>query len=301
MDPSDLQAFARAQELLSRTDDLEELPPMAPLSSQEDLALHSAAAQLDSQRGSAARSIPPTTSAPHPLLQSLLDEALRHNDVEVVRALAPRHASSSMADGSYQSHFGQVKVEEEGVPFALVGLIAQRGHVEMLERLLRLGTDAKRAAERMEHFKRGVLADVSPRTVLAKMEPPKSKEEKAKALTKKVQTCLDCLLEVALSTGDGEAVACLLPDYDGSVARGHLQPALPSALEAIAALAARRRDGTSLGALRKAGAVDWVKSCVGIGAVERMQTLSHLTSATAASPITAATAAAAAASSRRAA
>ena len=36
MDPSDMQAFARAQQLLSRKEDLDELPPMAPLSSMQE-------------------------------------------------------------------------------------------------------------------------------------------------------------------------------------------------------------------------------------------------------------------------
>ena len=31
MDPADMQAFARAQALLSRKEDLDDLPPMAPL------------------------------------------------------------------------------------------------------------------------------------------------------------------------------------------------------------------------------------------------------------------------------
>ena len=35
MDPADMQAFARAQQLLSRKEDLDELPPMAPLSSMQ--------------------------------------------------------------------------------------------------------------------------------------------------------------------------------------------------------------------------------------------------------------------------
>ena len=35
MDPADMQAFLRAQQLLSRNEDLDELPPMAPLSSMQ--------------------------------------------------------------------------------------------------------------------------------------------------------------------------------------------------------------------------------------------------------------------------
>lgn len=35
MDPADMQAFARAQQLLSRKEDLAELPPMAPLASMQ--------------------------------------------------------------------------------------------------------------------------------------------------------------------------------------------------------------------------------------------------------------------------
>ena len=166
------------------------------------------------------------------MLTALLKEAVRHGDDDLVAALNP--------DGGTPA---TVQIEERGVPAALLGLVAQRGQVDLLERLLRLSklTEQPQAATA---------------SALPKPEKPKTKEEK----TYTVQKCLNGALERAVSDGDGEAVACLLPEYDAAVARGHLQPKLPSALVAFAALAARRGDAASLKAMEKAGATHYVQS-----------------------------------------
>ena len=190
------------------------------------------------------------------MLHLLLAEAVRLGDKEMIEAFGPTGASAGGSNHNLE--------EEAAVPPALIGLVAQRGQTGLLERLLKLSklTEKKPAA------KPAIVA-------LTK----KTDKEKTAVL----QQCLNVLLEAALAAGDGEAVACLLPSYDLAVTEGHLQPVLPYALPAFAALAARRGEMASLAALKKAGAVEWTKACTGdwwiteqLGVHERMDCLSHL-------------------------
>ena len=143
------------------------------------------------------------------------------------------------------------------------------GQTGLLERLLKFSKLTERTPD-----------DVSLAAKQAIVAPKKKTDvEKTAAL----QQCLNALLEAALAAGDGEAVACLLPSYDLAVTEGHLQPVLPHALPAFAALAARRGEMASLATLKKAGAVEWTKACSGewtlteqLGVHERMDCLSHL-------------------------
>ena len=187
------------------------------------------------------------------MLHLLRAEAVRLGDKEMIEAFGPSGGASA-----------RDLEEEAAVPPALIGLVAQRGQTELLERLLKLSklTEPKPAA------KPAIVAT-------------KTKTDKEKTVV--LQECLNALLEAALTAGDGEAVACLLPSYDLAVTEGHLQPVLPYALPAFAALAARRGDMASLAALKKAGAVEWTKACTGewwlteqMGVHERMDCLSHL-------------------------
>jgi len=187
------------------------------------------------------------------MLHLLRAEAVRLGDKEMIEAFGPSGGASA----------GELE-EEAAVPPALIGLVAQRGQTELLERLLKLS----KLAEPKPAAKPAIVAT-------------KTKTDKEK--TAVLQECLNALLEAALAAGDGEAVACLLPSYDLAVTEGHLQPVLPYALPAFAALAARRGDTASLAALKKAGAVEWTKACTGewwlteqMGVHERMDCLSHL-------------------------
>ena len=190
------------------------------------------------------------------MLHLLLAEAVRLGDKEMIEAFG---TTGTSAGGSTRD-----LEEEAAVPHALIGLVAQRGQTGLLERLLKLSklTEKKPAA------KPAILATTT-----------KTDKEKTAVL----QQCLNALLEAALAAGDGEAVACLLPSYDLAVTEGHLQPVLPYALPAFAALAARRGEMASLTMLKKAGAVEWTKACTGewwlteqLGVHERMDCLSHL-------------------------
>jgi len=187
------------------------------------------------------------------MLHLLRAEAVRLGDKEMIEAFGPSGGASA----------GELE-DEAAVPPALIGLVAQRGQTELLERLLKLS----KLAEPKPAAKPAIVAT-------------KTKTDKEK--TAVLQECLNALLEAALAAGDGEAVACLLPSYDLAVTEGHLQPVLPYALPAFAALAARRGDTASLAALKKAGAVEWTKACTGewwlteqMGVHERMDCLSHL-------------------------
>ena len=190
------------------------------------------------------------------MLHLLLAEAMRLGDKEMIEAFGPSGASAGGSTRDLQ--------EEAAVPPALIGLVAQRGQTGLLERLLKLS----KLTEKKPAVKPAILATTK-----------KTDKEKTAVL----QQCLNALLEAALAAGDGEAVACLLPSYDLAVTEGHLQPVLPYALPAFAALAARRGEMASLAALKKAGAVEWTKACTGewwiteqLGVHERMDCLSHL-------------------------
>ena len=180
------------------------------------------------------------------MLSTLLAEAQHLRDAELIEAISP---------GSSASTGELVQLEETGVPAALLTLVAQRGQTELLERLLRL---QKRAQE--DALKRSAPGPLSATGPLPTGPLATHKKMTDKEKTAVLQKCIDGLLETALVTGDGEAVACLLPEYEAAVMRGHLKPELPRALASFAALAARRGDKTSLAAMRKAGAVEWVKA-----------------------------------------
>lgn len=169
------------------------------------------------------------------MLTALYNEAVRRGDRDLVQVLAPGTSPHAARES--------VQIEEHGVPAALLGLVAQRGQLDLLERLLRFS-------------KLTETPQVASAAALPKPDKLKTKDEKIKV----VQTCLDGVLERALSEGDGEAVACLLPEYDAAVTRGHLQPIIPRALVAFAALASRRGDSASLKALGKAGAIEYAQS-----------------------------------------
>ena len=166
-------------------------------------------------------------------LQALLVGACRLGDWELARTLSPD------IDSQKCSGLPPVLVVST-VPASLIGLAAQRGQTELVNRLVRLSAPMRVNT---------VNVAIPPVKAVAKSEADHARE---------LQVLLTTMCEEALLTGDHMVVNAMLPDYEKRLLAGHLAPTI-ECIPALVKLAAARDDGALMGALRKAGAAEWAR------------------------------------------
>ena len=135
-------------------------------------------------------------------LGALAASAAARGDVELVHAIDPSYDSSK-------------PLAVDGVPAALLGVIAQRGHSALLSRLIDLADS---------HAKLGSagasLADLRP-TLRASAKPPSAPVlgpvtagATAADVERRLQVCVGAWLEAAILAGDDEAVSAMVMPHE---------------------------------------------------------------------------------------